>query len=541
MAVGTTVFGTCGGYLLTRKSTDEIEFRNDGNEFTVESLSLREKIAQLIFGSLYDSKFAYGADSVFNNKRFKATGLSDWVTDPLKTDETTGGVHIYRSDARTLDEANRTIIETMARSKIPPFISMDIVGGYTRHLGVTHEQLKGYGVPQVFLDLAKARGIELPSQEDLGREFEKLKTSQERVMFRRQMERYGEAIATMCRDLGITINFGPILDLVDDKDGEGFSAKNDESYGDKLITVQTLGFHYIKGFQRVAGVLICPKHFVGTGKIGVNPHLDSVPEPTSLKIRDGSVLPFKDVIEGKLFADSILRSEDRFDYDLRSIIWDLKYYSLVLQTRIQRGKPTEDIDAKISGSMKLYGTLLERYGLSESDVDLDFMTIEPVRAMMVGHAQNRRINPNTPGTLSNEIIHRRLQEKLGFEGIVVTDDLGMGAIESVRGNSCDDVAEVFRDSLAAGATMPMILHNSGCIDDVVARIQKAIETGEDLNGDHVADISNRTVNRRVKKVLDEKVRLGLLSSTGYVANDGKKLVRYRNTARAFLANTLGMR
>ncbi|SFV71345.1 Beta-hexosaminidase [hydrothermal vent metagenome] len=48
--------------------------------------------------------------------------------------------------------------------------------------------------------------------------------------------------------------------------------------------------------------------------------------------------------------------------------------------------------------------------------------------IMVAHVFNKRIDSKYPATLSYKTITRLLREKIGYKGVVITDDLHMGAI-----------------------------------------------------------------------------------------------------------------
>ena len=52
-----------------------------------------------------------------------------------------------------------------------------------------------------------------------------------------------------------------------------------------------------------------------------------------------------------------------------------------------------------------------------------------VSSVMSSHAIYSAIDPETPATLSSRVIHGILREKLGFDGLILTDDLEMGAIQ----------------------------------------------------------------------------------------------------------------
>ncbi len=54
---------------------------------------------------------------------------------------------------------------------------------------------------------------------------------------------------------------------------------------------------------------------------------------------------------------------------------------------------------------------------------------QDVSAVMTSHAIYSAFDPMYPGTLSNKIITGLLRKKLGFEGLIITDDLEMGAIK----------------------------------------------------------------------------------------------------------------
>ena len=48
--------------------------------------------------------------------------------------------------------------------------------------------------------------------------------------------------------------------------------------------------------------------------------------------------------------------------------------------------------------------------------------------VMVAHVFNKKLDPNYPATLSKRTVDGLLRKKIGFQGVVITDDLQMGAI-----------------------------------------------------------------------------------------------------------------
>ncbi len=73
-------------------------------------------------------------------------------------------------------------------------------------------------------------------------------------------------------------------------------------------------------------------------------------------------------------------------------------------------------------------------------------------AIMVGHGQYPSLDAK-PASLSRVIINDLLRRQLGFTGLVFTDDLEMGAIESFE--------KAVGDAIHAGADMLLICHTPG--------------------------------------------------------------------------------
>lgn len=100
-----------------------------------------------------------------------------------------------------------------------------------------------------------------------------------------------------------------------------------------------------------------------------------------------------------------------------------------------------------------------------------------VDAVVTAHVFNRRLDPTYPATLSRATIHGVLREQLGFGGVIVSDDMRMGAVAKHYG--FDDAVVL---ALAAG--VDLLLITSDQLDDgrsavVVARaaIEDAVHRG----------------------------------------------------------------
>lgn len=77
----------------------------------------------------------------------------------------------------------------------------------------------------------------------------------------------------------------------------------------------------------------------------------------------------------------------------------------------------------------------------------------PVPAVMVGHILMEKLDPLLPASLSPAVVNGLLREKLGFEGVVFTDDLTMGAVADTYG-----MGEAAVKAVAAGCDMALVCH-----------------------------------------------------------------------------------
>ena len=88
-------------------------------------------------------------------------------------------------------------------------------------------------------------------------------------------------------------------------------------------------------------------------------------------------------------------------------------------------------------------------------------------AVMVGHAAYPAYDPSMrPATVSPEILGGLLRGRLGFDGLVVSDDLDMRALEEVGGMA--DRAEM---AFAAGCDVLLVCHRLEELPEVIARLE----------------------------------------------------------------------
>ncbi|MBS3765865.1 hypothetical protein KGY71_05025, partial [Candidatus Bipolaricaulota bacterium] len=118
-------------------------------------------------------------------------------------------------------------------------------------------------------------------------------------------------------------------------------------------------------------------------------------------------------------------------------------------------------------------------------------------AVMTAHILVDSIDSEKPATTSKKLITDLLRDKQGFEGVVVTDALNMGAIEENFGK-----AEAAVNAINAGVDVVMSAGNYWDALEIRDGLLKAVDSGE---------ISVSSVNKSVKRVLELKEEYGLLN------------------------------
>lgn len=113
--------------------------------------------------------------------------------------------------------------------------------------------------------------------------------------------------------------------------------------------------------------------------------------------------------------------------------------------------------------------------------------------VMVSHNIVNCMDAASPASLSPKV-HQILREELGFTGLIVTDDLNMGAIKQYAGSHTPAVAAVL-------AGNDVVLISSTMLDESLQSITKAVQNNE---------IDIKTIDRSVMRILAWKMYKGML-------------------------------
>ncbi len=112
-----------------------------------------------------------------------------------------------------------------------------------------------------------------------------------------------------------------------------------------------------------------------------------------------------------------------------------------------------------------------------------------VTGMMLSHILYNKIDPKWPASLSTSIAGDLLRRRMGFDGIVMTDDLDMGAIKKHY-----DIKTVIRQILLADIDIALICHKGPDIESAFGEIINALDRSRRLK------IKGRESVKRIMKM-----------------------------------------
>ncbi|WP_320169106.1 glycoside hydrolase family 3 protein [Maridesulfovibrio sp.] len=119
--------------------------------------------------------------------------------------------------------------------------------------------------------------------------------------------------------------------------------------------------------------------------------------------------------------------------------------------------------------------------------------------VMTAHIFNAELDPDNPATLSHRVISDLLRGDMGFDSIVITDDMGMGAISNIYG-----FKEAVLKAVNAGADIILLGNNLTYEPNPGIR---AVDTIRELV--HEGRISERRIRRSYERIMRVKKRMQL--------------------------------
>lgn len=144
--------------------------------------------------------------------------------------------------------------------------------------------------------------------------------------------------------------------------------------------------------------------------------------------------------------------------------------------------------------------ITETYQPQESIPFKNIISAGSADAVMTAHVVNRNVDPNHPATLSSRCIKEILRNKWGYNGVVISDDLHMGAVLNHYSFS-----EAVVKAVEAGCDLLAVSNNGRLYDGKAAykardALLKAVREGH---------ISEERINFSYQRIMQMKKKAGL--------------------------------
>ncbi len=143
---------------------------------------------------------------------------------------------------------------------------------------------------------------------------------------------------------------------------------------------------------------------------------------------------------------------------------------------------------------------------------------EGADVVMIAHILLPEIDATNPSSMSEVIISDILRSQLGYDGVVITDDMTMQAITDHY-----DIGVAAVQSVKAGSDIIMVAHDYNKATAVFDAIRAAVEKGEiseerindsviriiqlkekyQLNDNQIQDVDVNAINQQIQNVLDD--------------------------------------
>ncbi len=115
--------------------------------------------------------------------------------------------------------------------------------------------------------------------------------------------------------------------------------------------------------------------------------------------------------------------------------------------------------------------------------------------IMISHVINKDLDPSAvPATFSEKMVTKLLREEMGFQGVIVSDDLCMGAIANEY-----SFEDTLKSTINAGINMLILAnHRKDQTKEAVDIIEKLVACGE-IDDKKIEESYNRIINLKLKR------------------------------------------
>ncbi|WP_040346354.1 beta-N-acetylhexosaminidase [Neobacillus bataviensis] len=110
--------------------------------------------------------------------------------------------------------------------------------------------------------------------------------------------------------------------------------------------------------------------------------------------------------------------------------------------------------------------------------------------VMVAHILLPQLDKSNPGTMSKAVMTDLLRKQLGFTGVIMTDDMTMGAITEHF-----DTGKAAVESVKAGSDIILVGHDYNNVVKIISSLKTAVQNGE---------ISEQRLNESIERIIQLK-------------------------------------
>ena len=210
-------------------------------------------------------------------------------------------------------------------------------------------------------------------------------------------------------------------------------------------------------------------------ELGFNTNFAPVADLGSFKDRHYSNNP-------KIAADFV--EQAAIGYEESGMLYSLKHFPGIGRGKTDTHKDTVVVDATLEQ-------------LNDADVAPFVRVINrntnDKQMIMVSHVVYSKVSGQIPASLSPEIMTKLLRERLGYKGIIITDDMGMGAVSRHYKPGEAAVASVM-----AGADVVMSCHIYENQKETAEALLSAVRSGK---------ISEERINESLRRIIRAKLNL----------------------------------
>ena len=110
--------------------------------------------------------------------------------------------------------------------------------------------------------------------------------------------------------------------------------------------------------------------------------------------------------------------------------------------------------------------------------------------VMVAHILLPQLDKTNPGSMSKAVMTDLLRKQLGFTGVIITDDMTMGAITEHF-----DIGKASVESVKAGSDIILVGHDYNNVVKIISSLKTAVQNGE---------ISEQRLNESIERIIQLK-------------------------------------